>query len=262
MSIGAPSLTISFAAGIWLEILALGSGGCGETWPTVTSASRKILSASACVLPTTSGTSILPLPTAISIATSEFFSAFSPAAGVWPMTVPGGASVDTFSFVVGLSLSSASVSFFSASNVDFAPVTSGTTTFLGRNRNRSSASRSSSGTSRATHHGSHALWRKTTWLGSSGIAAAGAAPPGALSFIRSTFLLGTLGLADARALKAQAAGADLGARARDAEASEQALGASACALRALLALLALGFTLGQLHVGRGLGLLGLFARSW
>ena len=77
----------------------------------------------------------MPLPTATSIATSEFFSAFSPAAGVWLMTVPGGASVDTFSFVVGLSLSSASVSFFSASNVDFAPVTSGTTTFLGRNRN-------------------------------------------------------------------------------------------------------------------------------
>ena len=29
MSIGLPSLTISLAAGIWLEILAFGSGGCG-----------------------------------------------------------------------------------------------------------------------------------------------------------------------------------------------------------------------------------------
>ena len=161
----------------------------------MTPASRKIFSASACVLPTTLGTSILPLPTATSIATSESFFAFSPAAGVWPMTVPGGASVDTFCFVAAESLSSASVSFFSASNVDFAPVTSGTTTFLGRNRNRNSASRISSGTSRATHQGSHGFWRKTTWLGSSGIAAAGAPPPGALSFIRSTFLLGILGFA-------------------------------------------------------------------
>ena len=101
MAIGVPSLTISLAAGIWLEILALGSGGCGETWPTVRFALRRIGSASACVLPTMFGTSILPLPTAISIATSESFSAFSPAAGVWPMTVPGGASVDTFCFVAG-----------------------------------------------------------------------------------------------------------------------------------------------------------------
>ena len=183
-------------------------------------ASRKIFSASAWVLPTTFGTSTLPLPTAISIATSESFSAFSPAAGVWPMTVPGGASVETFSFVAGASLSSASVSFFSASNVDFAPVTSGTTTFLGRNRNSSSASRISSGTSSATHHGSHAFWRKTTWLGSSGICGAGRAAAGRLE-LHQVDVLARDPAAWPRAGRTTRTplGADLGARALDAEAA-------------------------------------------
>ena len=95
--------TISFSAGIWLEILALGSGGCGCTWPTVRPASRSVFSASACVWPTTFGTSTLPLPTAITIATSESFFAFSPASGVCPITVPGGASVETFCFGAGAS---------------------------------------------------------------------------------------------------------------------------------------------------------------
>ena len=49
------------------------------------------MSASAWVLPTMFGTWTLPLPTAISIVTSESFFAFSPAAGVWPITVPGAA---------------------------------------------------------------------------------------------------------------------------------------------------------------------------
>ena len=94
--------------------------------------------------------------------------------------------METFSFVVGASLSCALVSFFSASNADLVPVTSGTTTLRGRNRNSSSASRSSSGISTATHQGSHALWRKTTWLGISGICGIGAPVPGLRSFIRST----------------------------------------------------------------------------
>ena len=82
-------------------------------------------------MPTTLGTVILPSPTAISTATCSPFSAFSPAAGVWPMTEPAGALASTFSFGAGASLRSASVSFSSASNVDLAPTTSGTTTFLG-----------------------------------------------------------------------------------------------------------------------------------
>ena len=43
------------------------------------------------------------------------------------------------------------------------------------------------GMSSMTHHGSQALWRKTTWLGINGICGA-ATPPGALSFIRSHVL--------------------------------------------------------------------------
>ena len=104
MSIGLPSVTTSSAAGIWLEILAFGSGGCGCSWPIVSFFSRRIFSASAWFLPTTLGTWTLPLPIAISSATSESFFAFSPAAGVCPMTVPGGASVLTFSFGAGASL--------------------------------------------------------------------------------------------------------------------------------------------------------------
>ena len=193
--IGVPCGTTWFAAGIWLLILAFGSGGCGETWPVVSFALRRIVSASDSVRPVMSGTVFSPLPRATRIDTSESFSTFSPAAGVWLITVPGGALVETSCFVVGLSLSSAAVSFFSASKVDFAPVTSGTTTVLGRNRNSSSASSRSSGSSSAIHQGSHALWRKTTWLGFNGICGTWIPPPGALSFIRSTFLLGTTGLA-------------------------------------------------------------------
>ena len=85
-------------------------------------------------MPTTFGTVILPSPTAISTVTCSPFSAFSPASGVWLMTLPAGAFGSTFSFGEPASLSSASVSFFSASNVDLAPTTSGTTTFLGSSR--------------------------------------------------------------------------------------------------------------------------------
>ena len=179
-SIGLPSVTTSSAAGIWLEIFALGSGGCGCSWPIVRFFSRSVFSASAWVLPTTLGTWTLPLPTAISIATSESFSAFSPAAGVCPITVPGGASVLTFSFGAGASLRSALTSFCSASNADVDPVTSGTATFFGRNRKSSTASRISSGISIMIHHGSHAFWRKTTWFGAAGCWATGAPPPGSL----------------------------------------------------------------------------------
>ena len=180
-SIGLPSVTTSSAAGIWLEIFAFGSGGCGCSWPIVSFFSRSVFSASAWVWPTTLGTWTLPLPIAIRSATSESFLAFSPASGVWPMTVPGGASVLTFSFGAGASLRSASTSFCSASNVDFEPVTSGTVTLRGRNRNSSTASRISSGRSIMIHQGSHAFWRKTTWLGCSGMLGEGVPPPGTLS---------------------------------------------------------------------------------
>ena len=45
MSTGAPSLTTSFSAGIWLSILPSGSGGVGAVLPTV-----RLLSRSANVL--------------------------------------------------------------------------------------------------------------------------------------------------------------------------------------------------------------------
>ena len=78
------------------------------------------------------------------------------------------------------------VSFFSASNADLVPVTSGTTTLRGRNRNSSSARMSRNGISSAIHQGSHALWRNTTWLGISGIDGAGEPPmPGLRSFVGS-----------------------------------------------------------------------------
>ncbi len=51
MSIGAPSLTTSFSAGIWLSILPFGSGGVGEVCPTVSFFSRSAASASASVEP-------------------------------------------------------------------------------------------------------------------------------------------------------------------------------------------------------------------
>ena len=82
-------------------------------------------------MPTTFGTLILPSPTAIWTVTCSPFSAFSPAAGVWPITEPAGASGSTFSFGAPASLKPFSVSSFSASKVDLAPTTSGTTAFLG-----------------------------------------------------------------------------------------------------------------------------------
>ena len=131
MSTGAPSLTISFSAGIWLSIVPSGSGGVGAVLPIVRPLSRSAFSASERFMPTTLGTVSLPSPTAISTETCSPSSASSPAAGVWPMTEPAGALGSTFSFGAAASLNPASVSFFSASNVDLAPTTSGTTAFLG-----------------------------------------------------------------------------------------------------------------------------------
>ena len=182
-------MRISFSAGIWLLIFASGSTGCGVAWPSVRPASRSVFSASPVVWPTTLGTPTLPLPTATRIVTSDSSSAVSPAFGVWLRMVPGGTLPLTFSFVCGASLSPASVIAFSASKADFLPTTSGTSTFLGRNRNSSSASSASSGTTIATHHGSHGFWRKTAWVGSSGpVIFGGAWPPGIFSWLRFRFM--------------------------------------------------------------------------
>ena len=131
----------------------------------------------------------MPLPTATSSVTSDSSSAVSPAFGVWLRTVPGGTLPSTFSFVSGASRSPASVISFSASNADFLPTTSGTSAFLGRNRNSSSASSASSGITIATHHGSHGFWRKTAWVGSSGpLTSGGFWAPGILRLLRLRFM--------------------------------------------------------------------------
>ena len=195
MSTGVPSLTTSPAAGIWLEIFLAGSGGCGDAWPSVSFLSRSAFSASGSFFPTIFGTVTSPLPTAISSETSESFSAVSPAAGVWPITVPGSASSVTSSFCCPASLSSASVSFCSASKADGEPTTSGTSTLRGSSMNRNTASAASSARTGISHHGSHAFWRNTPWEGSSGAAGAAAAPP-PLRFLRLEswrFLDGTCG---------------------------------------------------------------------
>ncbi len=176
MSTALPSLTTSWAAGIWVLICAFGSTGCGVAWPSESPASRRIFSASPTVLPVTAGTVSLPSPMAIWIAISLPSSASSPAFGVWAITVPGGTFGSIFSFVPGASFIFASVITFSASNADFFPTTSGTVAFLGRKRNSSSASRSSSGTTIASHQGSHGFWRKTACVGRSGIDGGATAP--------------------------------------------------------------------------------------
>ena len=179
MSTGAPSLTTSFSAGIWLAILPSGSAGAGEAAPSVSPASRRVFSASPGVLPTTLGTVTLPLPTATRIATSLSSSAVSPAARrLARRRSPASAFGSTFSLTCGASRSPASVITCSASKADGLPITSGTLVFLGRKRKSSRASRASSGMTIATHQGSHGFWRKTAWLGSSGPVIAGApAPP-------------------------------------------------------------------------------------
>ena len=134
MLTGVPSLTTWSAAGIWLEIFFAGSSGCGEAWPSVSLRRRSTCSASLAVLPTMFGTVACPLPTATWSVTSEPFSAFSPAAGTCPITVPGSASLVTFGLVCAAALRPLSTSTFSASNVDLAPTTSGTVTFLGSSR--------------------------------------------------------------------------------------------------------------------------------
>ena len=48
------------------------------------------------------------------------------------------------------------------------------------------------------HHGSHAFWRKTTWLGCSGMFGAGVPPPGTLSWESWRLADGTRGACGAR----------------------------------------------------------------
>jgi hypothetical protein len=177
MSTGVPSLTTSFSAGIWLEIFLAGSVTCGDAWPSVRFFWRSTFSASATVRPTIFGTLTLPVPMATRIVTSESFLAFSPPAGVWPITVPGGWSLVTLTFCWEASLRFALVSCFSASNADLVPTTSGTTTFLGMSRSRKAISAASSSTIGTSHHGSHGFWRRMPWEGMSGICGAAAPPP-------------------------------------------------------------------------------------
>jgi len=133
MSTGVPRLTGSPAAGIWVWMRALGSIGCGEACPSVSSFSRRAFSASPAVFLVMSGTLTLALagPTATSTVTGDFFSALVPAFGVWPMIVPGLCLVSSCSFCSGSSLKLAAVSFSSALNADGWPTTFGTTSFCG-----------------------------------------------------------------------------------------------------------------------------------
>src|SRR6266498_787623 len=87
--IGLPSLAVSPASGIWLWTLRAGSGGCGYTAPTASFFASMIVFASTSVLPTTSGTTTLPVPIAVTTCTTVCFSTFSPALGVWSTIVPG-----------------------------------------------------------------------------------------------------------------------------------------------------------------------------
>ena len=195
MSTGLPSSTISFAAGIWLSILALRSSGWGVACPSESPSSRSSFSASGAVLPTTLGTVSLPSPVATRIDTSESFSAVSPGGGVCSSTLPAAAFGSTFVLTSAASRSPASVMLCSASNADGLPTTSGTVTFLGRSRNSIAASRRMSGSTIASHHGSQACWRKIACVGSSGPAGAGCAGPrlGILSWSSRRFFDGTRG---------------------------------------------------------------------
>ena len=182
MFTGVPALTISPAAGIWLTIRPFGSTGCGDAWPSVRSLVRSSASASLAFFFVMSGTLCLPVPTATRTATSVPFSTFSPAFGVCCRIVPAGALSSACSFLFGSSLRSASVSVFSASNVDFSPTTLGTSTVCGwLRRNRKSSSRSSASNG-ISHQGSHGFWRKTPCVGISGAVGVPEPPrPGSLS---------------------------------------------------------------------------------
>src|SRR5262245_52328036 len=112
MLTGVPCLTGWFADGIWLEIFSLvGSVGCGCAWPSERFFWRRVVSAWAWVIPTTFGTLTLLEPSATRIVTVSPFLALVPAAGVWPMIVPGLTLVFSCFFWFGSSLRCAAVSF-------------------------------------------------------------------------------------------------------------------------------------------------------
>ena len=160
------------AAGIWLLICRRVEAGCGDAGPRVSFLRAQRLVGVAAVLPVTVGATVtLPSPMAVDdVRRASSFSTFCAGAGVWSITVPGWTLGSDWSPRSGRASGSASVSVFSASNGDFAPTTSGTVTFFGRQQvdQRSRAMSSSRSSGNAATTAATASGGRRAWVGSSG----------------------------------------------------------------------------------------------
>ena len=192
MSMGAPSLTTSFSAGIWLSILPSGSGGVRRGLPEreLLVAQRRLGVGERQAGDLRDG----DLAVADRDQHRDLRRPSRPSrrpSGVWPITLPGGAFGSTFSFGAAASL-----------RLGLGELLLGRRTSTWRRRRpaprrswaaacraapRARRARSTTGIS---HHGSHGLLRKTPWEGSSGPLGAAAPPPlpGILSGCASRFM--------------------------------------------------------------------------